>query len=67
AEGSEQPQASDHVVFLILDQMSWEVYPSTGRGAMLEAIKPEFRCVMYVVALKVYPVGVLRPAGWVRS
>ena len=35
AEGSEQPQASDHVVFLILDQISVELYPSTGRGAML--------------------------------
>ena len=67
AEGSEQPQASDHVVFLILDQMSWEVYPSTGRGAMLAAIKPEFRCVLYVVAVKVYLLDVLRPAGWVRS
>ena len=67
AEGSEQPQASDHVVFLILDQMSGEVYPSTGRGAMLATIKPEFRCVLYVVAVKLYPLGVLRPAGWVRS
>jgi hypothetical protein len=37
AEGSEQPQASDHVVFLLLDQISVELYPSTGRGAMLLA------------------------------
>ncbi|MNJ12547.1 hypothetical protein D3C77_67400 [compost metagenome] len=37
AKGCEQPQASDHVRVLLLDQINWQLYPSTGRGAILLA------------------------------
>ncbi|MNN54001.1 hypothetical protein D3C81_1687910 [compost metagenome] len=42
AEGGEQPQASNHVNVLILDQINGQLYPSTGRGAMLPARKHSY-------------------------
>ncbi|MNM85399.1 hypothetical protein D3C81_975120 [compost metagenome] len=43
AKGCEQPQASDHVRVLLLDQINWQLYPSAGRGAILLALILQYR------------------------